>query len=135
MYFASESQHAQYYANHRDRAEAAQRRISRARAHRPVATGLVRVERTARAVKTTPAAERATNLKGPGLSTARRDATHCHYSAVPGSPPAEDEWKLVGDLPELCLGPNSHGFADLDAAVTLSCSLATYYPKGHAMRA
>ena len=36
---------------------------------------------------------------------------------------------------ELCRGLDSHGFADLDAAVTLNCSLATYYPKGHAMRA
>jgi hypothetical protein len=43
-------------------------------------------------------------------------------------------WKLVGDSPELCRGLDSHGFADLDAAVTLNCSLATYYPKGHAMR-
>ena len=44
-------------------------------------------------------------------------------------------WKLVGDSPELCRGLVSHGFADLDAAVALNCSLATYYPKGHAMRA
>ena len=43
-------------------------------------------------------------------------------------------WKLVGDSPELCRGLDSHGFADLNAAVTLNCSLATYYPKGHAMR-
>ena len=43
--------------------------------------------------------------------------------------------KLVGDSPELCRGLDSHGFADLDAAVTLNCSLATYYPIGHAMRA
>jgi len=44
-------------------------------------------------------------------------------------------WKLEGDSPELCRGLDLHGFADLDAEVTLNCSLATYYPKGHAMRA
>ena len=81
------------------------------------------------------AAERVANLKGPGPSTARRDAIHYHYSVGLGSPPPEDEWMLVGDLPKLFLGLDSHGFADFDAAVTLNCSLATYYPKGHAMRA
>ena len=37
--------------------------------------------------------------------------------------------------PELYRGLDSYGFADLDAAVTLNCSLATYHPKGHAMGA
>jgi len=32
-------------------------------------------------------------------------------------------------------GFDSTGFADIDVAVTLSCSLAAYYPLGHAMRA
>jgi len=41
----------------------------------------------------------------------------------------------VANSLELCRGLDSHGFADLDAAVTLNCSLATYYPKGHAIRA
>ena len=44
-------------------------------------------------------------------------------------------WKLVGGSPELCRCPGSHGSADFGAVVTLSCSLATYYPLGHAMRA
>ena len=83
----------------------------------------------------TSAAERVANLKGPGPSTARRDAIHYHYSVVLGSPPPEDEWKLVGDLPKLLLGLDSHVFTGLDAAVTLNCSLVTYYPKGQAMRA
>ena len=43
--------------------------------------------------------------------------------------------KLVGDSPELCRGPDLHGFADTDEAATPSCSLATYFPRGHAMRA
>ena len=43
--------------------------------------------------------------------------------------------KLVGDSPELYRGPDSHGFAGTDAAVTFSCSVATYYPRDHAIRA
>ena len=47
--------------------------------------------------------------------------------------------KLVGDSPGLCRDLDSHGFADTDAdtdaAVALSCPLATYYPGNHAMRA
>ena len=43
--------------------------------------------------------------------------------------------KVVGDSLELCRCLDSRGFADTEAAVTLSCSLATYYPRGHAMRA
>jgi hypothetical protein len=56
-------------------------------------------------------------------------------------PPACDKvdkryrWKLVGDSPELFRGLDSHGFPDFDAALTLNCSLATYYPMGHPMRA
>jgi hypothetical protein len=46
----------------------------------------------------------------------------------------EHRQKLVGDSPELCCGLDSHGFADLDAAVTPNCSLATFYPMGHQMR-
>ena len=120
---------------HRDRVEAAQRRITVEHGYIDLSLpALVRAGRAARAVPTS-AAERAANLKGPGPSTARRDVIHYHYSVVIGSPPPEDKWKLVGDLPELCLGLDSHGFADLDAAVTLNFSLAMYYPKGHAMRA
>ena len=33
--------------------------------------------------------------------------------------------KLVGDSPELCRAQDSHGFADLDAAVAFCCSLAS----------
>jgi len=123
------------WGKHRDRVEAAQRRITVEHGYIDLSLpALVRAGRAARAVPTS-AAERVANLKGPGPSTARRDAIHYHYSVVLGSQPPEDKWKLVGDLPELCRGLDSHGFADLDAAVTLSCSLATYYPKGHAMRA
>ena len=123
------------WGKHRDRVEAAQRRITVEHGYIDLSLpALVRAGRAARAVPTS-AAERVANLKGPGPSTARRDAIHYHYSVVLGSPPPEDEWKLVGDLPKLFLGLDSHGFADFDAAVTLNCSLATYYPKGHAMRA
>ena len=39
--------------------------------------------------------------------------------------------KLVSDSPELYRGPGSHGFADTDAAVAFSCSLARHeLPKG-----
>ena len=47
---------------------------------------------------------------------------------------ARYRWKLVGDSPELCRGLDAHGFADLDRAVSLNCSLATVYPQGHPMR-
>jgi len=131
MYFASESQHAKYYAktqpppstekskkavaagasaaamarwgNHRDRVEAARRRITVEHGYIDLSLpALVRAERTARAVPTS-AAERAANLKGPGLSTARRDAIHYYYSVVLGSPPPEDEngadlWGGVGGV-------------------------------------
>jgi len=107
MHFASESQHAKYYAktqpppptekpkkavaagasaaamarwgNHRDLVEAARRRITVEYGYSDLSLpALVRAERTARAVPT-PAAERAANPKGPGLSTARRDATYYYY--------------------------------------------------------
>ena len=91
------------WGNHRDRFEAARRRITVEHGH----TGLsllapVRVERTARVVPTS-SAERAASLKGPGLSTAHRDATHYYYSAVLGLPPREDEdgadlWGSVGGV-------------------------------------
>jgi len=42
--------------------------------------------------------------------------------------------KLVGDSPELCRGLDAHGFADLDAAVALNCSLASFHPRGHPLR-
>jgi hypothetical protein len=41
----------------------------------------------------------------------------------------------VGDSPELYRSLISHGFVHLDGALTLNCSLATYYPMGHPMRA
>ena len=157
MYFASESQHAKYYAKTQSppptenskkavagwlggasTGTVSRRPSAASRSSTGTSTlslpALVRAGRAARAVPTS-AAERVANLKGPGPSTARRDAIHYHYSVVLGSPPPEDEWKLVGDLPKLFLGLDSHGFADLDAAVTLNFSLAMYYPKGHAMRA
>ena len=51
----------------------------------------------------TTAEERATNLKGPGLSTARRNAVHYFYAVVLGSPPPVDEngadlWGGVGGV-------------------------------------
>ena len=42
--------------------------------------------------------------------------------------------KLVGDTPELCRGLGAHGFADLNAAVTYNCALASYNPVGHPIR-
>ena len=115
MYFASESQHAKYYAktqpppptekskkavaagasaaamarwgNHRDRVEVARRRITVEHGYIDLSLpALVRAERTARAVPTS-AAERAANLKGPGLSTAHRNAVHYFYAVALGSPP------------------------------------------------
>jgi len=77
--------------NHRGRAEAARRRITVEQEHIDLSLlALVRAERTAWAVPT-PAAERAANLKGPGLSTARSGAIHHHHSVVIGSPPPEDK--------------------------------------------
>jgi hypothetical protein len=40
----------------------------------------------------------------------------------------------VADSPELCRGLDAHGFADLDAAVALNCSLASFHPRGHPLR-
>jgi len=37
--------------------------------------------------------------------------------------------RCVGDSPELCRGLDSHGFADLDYAVSFCCSLASVYPR------
>ena len=36
--------------------------------------------------------------------------------------------RAVGDSPELARGLDSHGFADLDYAVSYCCSLASVYP-------
>ena len=67
--------------------------------------------------------------------TKARDYKHRHLRILPptcAKVNTRNRWKL-GDSPELCR--DSHGFADLDTAVTLKCLLATYYPKRHAMRA
>ena len=131
IYYASDSQKAQYFAKRQrlqsteksakssaEKASAAamarwdehERRVQAARGRLSVDHGyinlslpaLVGMERSARAVPTS-AAERATNLKGPGLSTARRDAIHYYYAVVLGSPPPEDEdgadlWGGVGGV-------------------------------------
>ena len=44
------------------------------------------------------------------------------------------KWELVGDSPELCRGPDAHGFADFDAAVSLNCSLASAEESGNMLR-
>ena len=91
------------WGSHRDRFEAARRRITVEHGH----TGLslpapVRAECTARVVPTS-SAERAASLKGPRLYTAHRDATHYYYSVVLGLPPPEDDdgadlWGGVGGV-------------------------------------
>jgi len=94
------------WGDHKDSVKAARQHIAVDHGHINLPlSALVRAECTARAVPTS-AAERAANLKGPGLSTARRDAIHyyyyyychyychyhCHYySAVLGTPPPVDE--------------------------------------------
>jgi hypothetical protein len=66
------------WGKHRDRVEAAQRRITVEHGYIDLSLpALVRAGRAARAVPTS-AAERVANLKGPGPSTARRDAIHYH---------------------------------------------------------
>ena len=42
--------------------------------------------------------------------------------------------RAVGDSPELARGLDSHGFADLDYAVSYCCSLASVYPMGDPRR-
>ena len=70
------------WGKHRDRVEAAQRRITVEHGYIDLSLpALVRAGRAERAVSTS-AAERAANLKGLGPSTARRDAIHYHYSVV-----------------------------------------------------
>ena len=40
---------------------------------------------------------------------------------------ARYHWKVVGDSPELCRGLDSHGFADLTAAMTYHCAMTSTY--------
>jgi hypothetical protein len=40
----------------------------------------------------------------------------------------------VGDSPELCVGLDAHGFADLDSAVTFNCALSTAFDDGEGRR-
>ena len=42
--------------------------------------------------------------------------------------------RAAGDSPELARGLDSHGFADLDYAVSYCCSLASVYPMGDVRR-
>ena len=71
------------WGKHRDRVEAAQRRITVEHGYIDLSLpALVRAGRAARAVPTS-AAERVANLKGPGLSTARRNAVpNCSSSSM-----------------------------------------------------
>jgi len=55
------------------------------------------------------------------LGKSRADKVAHHYKVVLK---ANRQGKLVGDLPELLRALDSHGFADLNAAVAFGCSLA-----------
>ena len=57
-----------------------------------------------------------------GNPTSRVDKVAHHYKMGPKD---NRQGKLVGDSPELCRALDSHGFADLDAAVAFRCSLAS----------
>jgi len=113
------------WGDHRDRAEAAQQRITVDHGYIDLSLpALVRAERTARAVPTS-AAERTAAQE----YTKARGYEHRQLRILPPTCAKVNtryQWKLVGDSPELYCGLDSHGFADLDAAVTLNCSLATY---------